>query len=198
MADAREALLQAKRGEIVRSFTKLMDEVGSESVRGRVILVAAEIGDLLRQVIRRALLRCGAKEDDLLDGDRPLSTLSARITVARRLGLIDDDFAAVLHLVRKVRNSFAHERSSASLTTGRTSDQVRSVVERAEQCGMVPGDVAELVLQDEKGFAAEFFRTACWCVVKLHVCLFNTKRIVASAPTTLRKDDDVGTDDPNG
>src|ERR1041384_5909756 len=88
-------------GHFMRDFLK-------ESDRAAVILGAAKIDALLCAMIESALRPVTSGEDDLLEGDAPLSTFSARIRVAYRLGLIDADFAKLLHVLRKLRNSFAH------------------------------------------------------------------------------------------
>jgi hypothetical protein len=47
--------------------------------------------------------------DDLFDGaNAPLGTFSSRIEMSYRIGLISVKFTRDLHLVRKIRNDFAH------------------------------------------------------------------------------------------
>lgn len=58
----------------------------------------------------------------------PLSTFSAKIQITYRLGLIDKDIAHALNLVRRIRNSFAHELSGISLSNGAHSDRVKELV----------------------------------------------------------------------
>lgn len=52
---------------------------------------------------------------------------SSKINFVYRFGLIDSDLARALHLVRRIRNSFAHEVSGCSLTSGAHSDRVREL-----------------------------------------------------------------------
>jgi hypothetical protein len=99
-------------------------EFGSESDRAAVILAAAKLDILLYQLLQRVLKPSTASQDALLDGEGPLATFHARIEIAHRLGLLDDRFVRTLHLVRKIRNSFAHEHSSARLDTGGHRDRV--------------------------------------------------------------------------
>jgi hypothetical protein len=44
---------------------------------------------------------------ELLESSKPLGTFSARIDAAHAFGLIGDDDAADIHVVRRVRNEFA-------------------------------------------------------------------------------------------
>lgn len=102
-------------------------EFKGESERAAVILGAAKLDALLYQLLAKVLLPSVGNQDELLDGDSPLSSFSARINLSFRLGLIDAKFARALHLIRKIRNSFAHEVSGASLTTGAHRDRIREL-----------------------------------------------------------------------
>ncbi|MBL7074228.1 hypothetical protein ISS37_03175 [candidate division KSB1 bacterium] len=66
--------------------------------------------------------------DELLDGDAPLSTFSARINLVYRLGLIQPDLVRELHLVRKIRNVFAHELTGATLNEGSHKDRIKELL----------------------------------------------------------------------
>ena len=48
--------------------------------------------------------------------------------MAYRLGLISPGFARALHLVRRIRNDFAHEPYGSSLASGSHADRVRELV----------------------------------------------------------------------
>lgn len=111
-----------------QAFKKSIDEFKNESDRAAVILGAAKLDVLLYQLLQAALRPCTGRNDELLDGDSPLATFSARITLTHRLGLIDDEFCRALHLIRKVRNSFAHELSGISLESGAHRDRIRELV----------------------------------------------------------------------
>lgn len=110
------------------SFAAFVDEFKEESDRAAVILGAAKLDSLLGQILDRRLLPSLGGTDELLEGDSPLSTFSARINSCYRLGLIAADFAKALHLVRRIRNSFAHEVSGVSLGSGPHADRVKSLL----------------------------------------------------------------------
>ena len=103
-------------------------EFGAESDRAAVILGAAKLDILLYQVLQRFLLPTPTSEDRLLEGESALGTFSARINAAYRMGLIDAALARALHLVRKIRNAFAHETAAGDLSTGPYQDRVRELV----------------------------------------------------------------------
>ena len=101
------------------AFEKFLDEFKSESDRAAVILGAAKLDILLYQLLTKFLIASPAGTDELFDGDAPLGTFSSKINLAHRLGLIDKDFSRALHLIRKIRNSFAHEISGTTLESAR-------------------------------------------------------------------------------
>jgi len=90
-------------------FADFIAEFNSESDRAAAIIGAAKIDLLLCKTLEKILIKPGIKKDNLLDNDSPIGTFSARINLIYRLGIIDKKFAKLLHIVRKIRNSFAHE-----------------------------------------------------------------------------------------
>lgn len=97
--------------------------------RAMVIVAAARMDALLGEILEKHLiparLRSG-EEDQLLSRMRPLSSFSARIYMARRLGLIAPELEDALHLMREIRNDMAHEPfSEASLDSARNLDKVK-------------------------------------------------------------------------
>jgi hypothetical protein len=81
--------------------------IRAESPRAKVVLPACYLDELLRQMLE-LVLRPVAGDDSLLNSQGPIGTFSARIDLAWRLGLVPDDTKMSLHLVRKIRNKFAH------------------------------------------------------------------------------------------
>jgi hypothetical protein len=100
----------------------------NESDRAAVILGAAKIDAILGELLRRILLPNPTNHDDLFDGDGPIGTFSAKIHLAYRLGIIDAAFARALHIVRRIRNDFAHDLASSSLDSGPHLDRVKQLV----------------------------------------------------------------------
>ena len=110
------------------AFKEFVEEFKNESDRAAVILGAAKLDALLGQILDRFLLPCTSSTDELLEGDSPLATFSARINICHRLGLISPQFAKSLHLVRRIRNGFAHELAGCSLNSGSHSDRLKSLL----------------------------------------------------------------------
>lgn len=128
MGDTTKDLEEKKRIDL-SSLKPLINEFRDEGDRSSVILAAAKLDLLLEQLVTRKLLPTGATRDELLEPEGPLSTFNARIQVAHRLGLIDPELTRALHLMRKIRNSFAHEVFGGSLASGAHRDRVKELVE---------------------------------------------------------------------
>lgn len=110
------------------TFLRFIDAFKGESDRAAVILGAAKLDLLLYQVLQQFLAPITGNKDELLDGDSPLGTFSARIMLSNRLGLIDNEFTRSLQFIRKIRNAFAHEVSGCTLSSGAHRDRVRELV----------------------------------------------------------------------
>ena len=108
-----------------------MNELGGSNDRVSIIVAVAEMDSRLTSVLRASLLPVGKNDDDdsLFGSDRPLSSFSARIHLAYRLGLIDDSFARALHLIRKMRNEFAHATMPGSLNESPHKERVMQLLQ---------------------------------------------------------------------
>ncbi len=98
--------------ELFDSFAE--DLLAERSIRPLIIVGTAKVADLLLEILRAFLLPQIKKEqesDEMLEGDSPLATFSARIKMCRRLGLIDDTLYLALERVRSLRNLSAHSLS---------------------------------------------------------------------------------------
>ena len=83
--------------------------IRTESTRAKVVLSACYLEELLHQIIAIMLYPVAENEDPFLEGPQaPLNSISAKIDLAWRMGVIPDDTRASLHLVRKIRNRFVH------------------------------------------------------------------------------------------
>ena len=108
----------------VAGFQEFVDEFKNESDRAAVVLGAAKLDQLLYQVLQAYLMPVSGKSDELLDQSSALGTFSSRIEACYRIGLIEAKVARTLHLIRKIRNSFAHQVSGCTLTSGPQKDRI--------------------------------------------------------------------------
>jgi DNA-binding MltR family transcriptional regulator len=73
------------------------------------IIGATFLEMLLENILREFLIDEEKRvTEELFDGYKPLSTFSSKITMAYCLGLIYKSVHDDLHLIRKIRNEFAH------------------------------------------------------------------------------------------
>src|SRR5687767_418859 len=87
------------------------DLLVERTVRPLIIVGASKVDQLLFEILNLYLLPkfATAKDpDELLEGDRPLATFSARIKMCYRLGLIDKTLYVALEKLRSLRNPSAH------------------------------------------------------------------------------------------
>jgi len=95
-------------------FTKSIEH---ESDRAVVILSATFLDSALELLLKAFLVPCASSQDPLFDGVKaPLGEFSGRIEGAYRMGLIEPSFARALHLVRRIRNDFAHNISGCTFS----------------------------------------------------------------------------------
>lgn len=97
-----------------------------------VIVAASKKDELLAFNIRKRLLPCPQKKDELLESERGLGTFSNRIDLAYRLGLISADLAKALHIFRCIRNDFAHAYEGQSLDVAPHRDRVEELSTRID------------------------------------------------------------------
>jgi len=109
----------------VQRFRDFFAFYSNEPDRSAAILVPAKLDSQLLLCLQRKLLPPKKEnEDPLLRSDRALGTFSSRIEMCYRLGIIDADFTAALHLVRKIRNEFAHGFDAQGFTTPQHKDRL--------------------------------------------------------------------------
>lgn len=111
-----------------KEFEEFAREFKRESDRAAVILGASKLDQLLGMIIEKYLLPCTSPTDQLFSNNGPLGVFSSKIDFSYRLGLIDSQFCKSIHLVRRIRNSFAHEVYGAQLNSGAHRDRVKALV----------------------------------------------------------------------
>src|SRR2546423_1294633 len=85
------------------------EEFAKETDRASVILATAMLDQALETLLRAYLVPTDSTDDKLLDGAyAPLSSFSARIDMTYRIGLISGRLCRDLHIIRRIRNEFAH------------------------------------------------------------------------------------------
>jgi DNA-binding MltR family transcriptional regulator len=104
---------------------KLLFAEGSEEQRGRAIVARSFFEVLMGRFLKAFLLESSTSEE-LLYGDRPLATFSAKISLCFTLGLISARERDSLNLIRKISNFLAHDLH-ANFQDSKISDWVSSI-----------------------------------------------------------------------
>jgi hypothetical protein len=149
-----------------KEFVEFAEEFGGESDRAAVILGAAKLDYILYQCLMKYLIPNPVSTDELLEGDAPLSTFSAKINLVYRLGLIDAEFARALHLIRRIRNSFAHETTKCELNSGPHGDRIRELASPVIHFSRYQS-FKKSIFPEKEGIAAEFFAVLALLVIRL-------------------------------
>jgi hypothetical protein len=160
-------------------------EFAKESDRAAVILGAAKLDIQLYQLLRMALRPATGNNDELFDGDAPLSTFSSRIHLCHRLGLIDDEFSRALHLVRRIRNSFAHEISSTTLESGGNRDRVHELALPFTRHHDWFTEMRNHIASNHKGASADFRTAIAFLGTQLFYAIETGKPIYGKDPMPL-------------
>lgn len=111
---AKEAAVSTKKKEKRHTHQWTVDflfqEFKKESDRAAVIMVAALIDEALTALLKNYFVSITSADDGLFENPTsPLSTFSAKIDICYRMGLISVKLSQDIHLIRKIRNSFAHD-----------------------------------------------------------------------------------------
>lgn len=101
----------------------LVNEFGKESDRAAVILVTSLIDQTLTDLLKLYLLP--SSSDEVFDGiNSPLANFSSKINFAHRIGLISAKFNRDLHMIRKIRNQFAHNVFGCDFKDGSVKQRI--------------------------------------------------------------------------
>lgn len=111
-----------KEESIADAVSLYFETLKSESERGKIILLASKIDELLSQLLEQFFKpqRGNKKDKDKLFRDMgPLSSFSARIEMAYRVGLITKITADCFDILREIRNDCAHTMEAFTYWKGK-------------------------------------------------------------------------------
>lgn len=146
--DPKSAESAAKKHDWLSFF---IHEFEKESDRAAVILTAAMLDEALRELVESFLIPCPASDDPLFDGaNAPIGTFSSRIECAYRFGLITVTFAKSLHIIRKIRNTFAHDVAGCKFTSHAVSNRVSALKKSLSVSNFSAGEKKTLDLNDPR------------------------------------------------
>lgn len=113
--------------DALERITSVTEEFKSSTDRATAIVAGAFLDDILGSVLQAFMLIDPGSDTALFANNGPLSTFSAKITLAYRLGIISEGERSDLETVRKIRNRFAHEVNLNSFSDQSTRDLCRNL-----------------------------------------------------------------------
>jgi DNA-binding MltR family transcriptional regulator len=122
------------RSDFIPPLVNFITGLAKEGERALVIGGAARLDVALERLLKSVTRHTAGGRDDLFDPERPLGTFSAKIALAYRLGLLEDHVEKALHLVRKVRNDFAHATTKVNLSESAHQNRLSEITKCVREC----------------------------------------------------------------
>jgi DNA-binding MltR family transcriptional regulator len=111
----------------LKEFQDFRTSLIHESDRGSVLMAAAFIEDKLTCLLESYFIENKKVCKQLLKGNGALATFSSKIDLTFLLGLISKNIFNDLHILRKIRNDFAHTASNISFETPSIRDRTKAL-----------------------------------------------------------------------
>lgn len=141
-------------------------EFERESDRAAAIVVAAMLDEALKLLLRKRLAAPVAQDRSILDGpNASLNSFSIRIDAGFQLGLLSRYLARDLHLIRKIRNEFAHAPLECTFDTERIKNWVKALEQASDYNSRNP---ETRIAIGPPGARWDFLGIAAWILYSLH------------------------------
>jgi hypothetical protein len=151
---------RSRDADFMNYFPQFYEQLSSESDRGSAIVGAALIEEALEKKLKALLIASVERDDELFKNSySPLRSFSAKIDVAYRTGLISPKVRKSLHIIRDLRNDFAHLSLHINFETQSVRDRIRNLFnlnkELLETLWQMIKDNFENLKIDESGHGIE-------------------------------------------
>lgn len=114
--------------EFIAAFRSYRIQLSAESDRGAVIVAAALIEDALQNMLKARFCPSLDRDDELFDGAyAPINGFATKIDLAYRVGLIIKERRRSFHLLRKLRNRFAHIGDEVGFSDSTVQNRLREL-----------------------------------------------------------------------
>jgi hypothetical protein len=90
--------------------TAFLEELKTQTDRGAAVIAAAVLDEILQMLLVARFIEIGSERKDAIFTKigAPLSSFSAKIELAFALGIMSNEARLACHLIRDIRNKFAH------------------------------------------------------------------------------------------
>ena len=116
-------LLPEEANLSMRAVHKFRESLTPETDRGCALMAAAFLDERIMDLIKANLVSDARLAQKAFDASGPLGSFSSRIDMAYLMGLIPKNALRDLHLLRKIRNDFAHVSDKLTFETPLISDR---------------------------------------------------------------------------
>ena len=169
-----------ERAHAGKSVDVFREEFRKETDRASVILASAMVERALGDLLRARLVPSPSAEDSVFDSAYgPLSTFSARIDVAYRIGLISLNLYRDLHIIRRIRNGFAHDIHGCTFEDLSVLDRIAALMRSSGYADRAPRFRASCFSAGPRG---DFELTISWILWCLHWRKVDIKPIEPADP----------------
>ncbi len=93
----------------------LLNEIENQTDRGTVIVAAAWLDEELKSALQGKCIKDEKALKNMFEGSSPLGAFSSKIELAYLLGITTRNQYLDLHIIRKIRNEFAHKLMSKEI-----------------------------------------------------------------------------------
>lgn len=166
---AATSIDDAWRSATEEEFDQILEEMGNGSDRSAAILIASYVDTVLRQAVFHRLVPMGVVDARKLIGQAgPLASFSQTIDMGFALGLYGPVVRRDLHIIRDVRNIFAHRFLPVTFSDSEIQKLVKKFVHRKDE---ISGNVDRIIEKQGTFFARErdvYHETCRVIVVELY------------------------------
>ena len=122
----------------LEEFPRVFESLRKESDRGCVLVVGALLENALEVQINARLLPKAVKEkdsDELMSrsANSPISSFSAKINLAYRLGIFPLHERKIYHHLRELRNVCAHHIDTQNFDNNHFKDRIKNMINESEE-----------------------------------------------------------------
>lgn len=105
----------------------IIAEIEKQTDRGAALIATAYLEERLLEAIKARMNRFEEVENKLFKGLGPLASFSSKIDLGLLLGIYDLQSQKMLHIIRDIRNEFAHQPKPRDFNSRRIRDLCKNL-----------------------------------------------------------------------
>ena len=179
------AFLQMKTPDYVL-LEQMIGSANQESDRGCALILAANLDNRLCELCKALCVNLTSEfEKKLFFGNGSLATFSSRIDISFALGLLSIDEHRDIHLIRKIRNDFAHNEVGVTFESPAIKSRC-SELRMAQEMKTDYPDLAHHVKAARNTFQVVVF-SLCLVILDRSKAALDSKRTTPASSSILPK-----------